>query len=208
MYQSARNLFFILFFFIFEFSFAQSDCFKDCRGRSLKSWKDLSDRGITSTDSALAIDHTIIENLKGCAFPDAELVNYEGGKFTISQLKGNVVFVHLWFTTCATCIAEMPSINKLQEEFKTKNAKFLAISFNDKKTLETFFVKRGTFGSIQTFIDQKILESTFCILNGYPMNLVLDKNGKVIDAWYEENPEVTQQDEFYQKVKKLIGNAL
>jgi hypothetical protein len=85
---------------------------------------------------------------------------------------------------------------------------FLAISFNDKNILKAFAKKHGPFESLQTYIEQKILEEKFCILDGYPLNLVLDKNGNVIDAWYEENPDNTKQDAFYKKVKNLIDKNL
>ena len=85
---------------------------------------------------------------------------------------------------------------------------FLAISFNDKNILNAFLKKHDPFESIQTSIEQKILEEKFCVLDGYPLNLVLDKNGNVIDAWYEENPDSTKQDAFYNKVKRLIDKNL
>jgi thiol-disulfide isomerase/thioredoxin len=196
--------FLFLLLFIHHLAFAQSDCFKSCRGRSISCWESLKARGITSTDSALECDNKIIRDLKGCTFPEVTLNRYEGGSFSISELKGNVVFVHFWFTTCATCIAEMPSITKLSQEYKNQPVKFLAVSFNDKKTVQAFFKKRGSFGSIQTSLDQKPLEAEFCLLSGYPVNMVLDKDGKVIDAWMEENPEADKQEGFYTKVRLLI----
>jgi thiol-disulfide isomerase/thioredoxin len=203
-----KKILLISFFLSCNLIFAQSDCFKNCREQSNVCWEKLKARGITSTDSALKCDITIIRNLKGCSFPEIELNKFEGGTFQIKQLKGNVVFVHFWFTTCATCIAEMPSISKLEQEYKTQNVKFLAISFNNKQTLETFFNKRGAFGSMQTYLDQKTLENEFCLLGGYPMNLVLDKDGKVIDAWTEENPEADKQQAFYNKTKRLLDLGL
>jgi thiol-disulfide isomerase/thioredoxin len=199
-----RNYFIYFLFFFSGFLSAQNECFKNCRGQSNTCWEKLKSRGITSTDSALNCDRVILENLKGCEFPENELNKFEGGKLSIKELKGNVVFVHFWFTTCATCIAEMPSISTLEEEYKNAAVKFLAVSFNDKETLNAFFKKRGSFGSIQTYIDQKTLESEFCLLSGYPMNFILDKNGKVADAWTEENPDPEKQNGFYNKVKALI----
>jgi peroxiredoxin len=187
---------------------AQSDCFSDCRARSNACWESLKARGITSTDSALQCDNTILQNLKGCSFPTLVLNNLNGGTFTIDELKGNVVFVHFWFTSCATCLAEMPSINQLNIDFDKKNVKFLAISFNTPEKIRSFSKKHDGFKSIQTFLDQKQLESKFCVLSGYPMNLVLDKYGNVIEAWVEENPEAKEQDGFYRKVKMLIENTL
>jgi thiol-disulfide isomerase/thioredoxin len=199
-----KKCIFIFLLFLNQLSSAQSECFKNCREQSNLCWEKLKSRGITSTDSALNCDHTIIQNLKGCSFPETELSKFESGKFSIRELKGNVVFVHFWFTSCATCIAEMPSISKLEEEYKTENVKFLAISFNDKEILESFFKKRGQFGSIQTYLDQKTMEKEFCILSGYPMNFILDKEGKVVDGWIEENPDPTKQEDFYKKLKGLI----
>jgi thiol-disulfide isomerase/thioredoxin len=203
-----RKVILFLLFIINQLASAQSECFKNCRGQSNACWEKLKARGITSTDSALNCDHVILQNLKGCKFPETELNKFEGGKFNISDLRNNVIFVHFWFTTCATCIAEMPVITKLSDEFKNDSVKFLAISFNDPKTLETFFQKKGRFGSIHTFLDQKTLENEFCLLSGYPMNLILDKNGKVLDAWTEENPESDKQEDFYKKVKGLIASNL
>ncbi|MCW3084003.1 MAG: hypothetical protein JWP12_1369 [Bacteroidetes bacterium] len=57
-------------------------------------------------------------------------------------------------------------------------------------------------------MDQKTLENTFCLLSGYPMNFILDKNGKVMEVWTEENPEADKQQGFYDKVKSLINSSL
>ena len=187
---------------------AQNQCFKDCKVRALAEWEKLKARGVTSTDSALTINFKILSDLKGCAFPNVELNNLNGNKFTIEELKGNIVFVHFWFTRCATCIAEIPSINRLHTVYENRKVKFLAISFNDANTLNEFSKKQGPFEAIQTSIEQKNLEEKFCVLDGYPLNLVLDKNGNVIDAWYEENPDRLMQEGFYNKVKGLIDKNL
>ena len=188
--------------------YGQSQCFNNCQGRAVVEWEKLKARGITSTDSALTINFKILSDLKGCAFPNIELNKLDDGKFTIEELKGNVIFVHFWFTNCATCIAEIPSINNLHHVYENSKVKFLAISFNEKNILEAFSKKHGPFESIQTFIAKKNLEDTFCVLDGYPLNLVLDKKGNVIDAWYEENPDKTKQEAFYKKVKELIDENL
>ncbi len=195
-------------FLSFSILQAQSQCFKDCKERAVIEWEKLKARGITSTDSALTINYKLLSDLKGCAFPNVELEKLDDGKFKIDELKGNVVFVHFWFTKCATCIAEIPSINQLHKLYENKNVKFLAISFNDKNIIEAFFKKHDAFEGIHTTIEQKKLEDEFCVLDGYPLNLVLDKKGNVIDAWYEENPVQTQQDAFYKKVKELIDGNL
>lgn len=202
-----------LFFFLVFIGFsgpvsAQSDCFSDCKQRSLAAWDALQKRGISSTDSALSCDTKITEDLKGCAFPDVPLNRLGGGTFKIDELKGNVVVVHFWFVSCATCVAEMPSINKLNELYAGQPVKFLAVSFDSPARLDGFFAKGRKMDAIQTYLDQQTLEKTFCILNTYPLNLVLDKDGNVIDAWTEENPEAGRQDAFFAKVKSRVDAGL
>ncbi len=205
--KSKISLLFLFLLTIFKTQ-AQSQCFADCRERAASEWEKLKSKGITSTDSALEINHKILSDLKGCAFPSIQLNRLDDKKFAIKELKGNIVFVHFWFTSCATCIAEIPSINQLHKLYENKKVKFLAVSFNDKNNIKAFSKKHGPFESIQTSIEQKLLEEKFCVIDGYPLNLVLDKNGNVIDAWYEENPDSSKQDAFYTKVKKLIDDNL
>ncbi|MCW3082917.1 MAG: hypothetical protein JWP12_283 [Bacteroidetes bacterium] len=110
-----KNKFLFVLILLLAFTKANSQtCFSDCKQRSLAAWENLQKKGITSTDSALSCDQKITDQLKGCAFPNVQLNKLDGGTFKIEELKGNVVFVHLWFVNCATCIAEMPMINKLR----------------------------------------------------------------------------------------------
>ncbi|WP_324288506.1 TlpA disulfide reductase family protein [Pedobacter sp. SL55] len=42
----------------------------------------------------------------------------DGKIVTLNELKGKVVFLNFWATWCPPCLAEMPSINKLYEQYK------------------------------------------------------------------------------------------
>lgn len=44
-----------------------------------------------------------------------KLRNAEGNEVSLADFKGKPIFINLWATWCPPCIAEMPSINKLQE---------------------------------------------------------------------------------------------
>src|SRR6218665_1678843 len=140
------NLCFLFLLLIIQTAFAQSDCFTACADRAQTQWEQLKARGVTSTDSALLINKAILENLKGCPFPKTKLGNIYGEPLTSDDLKGNVVFVHFWFTSCATCIAEMPAIRQLQTLYAGQPVKFLAVSFNEEEKLLAFFKKYGKDG--------------------------------------------------------------
>ena len=45
--------------------------------------------------------------------PDFTLVDRQGKTWTLSQLKGQVVFINFWATWCPPCREEMPSMQRL-----------------------------------------------------------------------------------------------
>jgi thiol-disulfide isomerase/thioredoxin len=160
--------------------------------------------GLHSMDSMFAADRIFLAGMKGCAFPGEELFNLEGGKFNIGQLKGDLVFVSFWFASCHPCVEEAPEIVRLSQKYAGKKVKFLNITFEQKKTLLDFLTEHKMPGVIQTYQDREVLEKKFCAVFGFPMCMLLDKNGKVIEAWSGGFPA----DEFYKKVNTLISNNL
>jgi len=52
----------------------------------------------------------------------------DGKPLTLAGLKGNVVFLNFWSTTCAPCIAEMPGIERLYDSLKNERVAFLMLA--------------------------------------------------------------------------------
>ncbi len=64
----------------------------------------------------------------GFKAPDFTLKSVDGKEYTLSDLKGKVVFVNLWATWCPPCKEEIPSMVKLYNKLKGGNFEILAIS--------------------------------------------------------------------------------
>ncbi len=54
-------------------------------------------------------------SLQGEAAPAAMFKNPDGGEFNLAKFKGGPVLVNLWASWCAPCIAELPTLQKLEE---------------------------------------------------------------------------------------------
>ena len=186
---------------------AQSECFSDCSERMITEQMSLLNKKVTSVDSLLLVNQRIMRDLKGCQFPKIFLNKLDSGKMNIDTFQGKLVFIHFWFSSCAPCVAEIPSINKLINEYDTKKVVFLAISNDDRKRIVSFLTNKE-FKAIQTYIDQSSMEKYFCIIDGYPMNMLLNKEGKVIDVWSGGSIDITKQDDFYLRVKILLDTNL
>lgn len=66
----------------------------------------------------------------------------DGNLLELSSLKGKVIFINFWATWCPPCIAEMPSIQRLYDEYKEDMA-FIIVSQETKETLHEFIQKKG-----------------------------------------------------------------
>ena len=69
-----------------------------------------------------------------------------GGRLLdVSELEGKTIFINIWATWCAPCVAEMPSINALRSKFKDDpNVHFLMISEDkDFNTAIKWIDKKG-----------------------------------------------------------------
>lgn len=51
----------------------------------------------------------------GVVLPSTPLIDADGATTDLSRYRGKVVLVNLWADWCPPCLAEMPSLNRLQE---------------------------------------------------------------------------------------------
>ena len=118
--------------------------------------------------------------LKGKPLPDFVFKDILGNTYTPEDIKGKVVVINLWFTSCAPCIVEMPELNKLVKEYENNDAVlFLALALDEKgprlnKFLETHVFNYNIVPDSQDYVTKKLQADTF------PTHIVLDKNSNVV----------------------------
>ncbi len=66
----------------------------------------------------------------------------DGNMIELSELKGQVIFINFWATWCPPCIAEMPSIQRLYDDYEDKMA-FILVSQESKGILREFIEQKG-----------------------------------------------------------------
>ena len=92
-------------------------------------------------------------------------------------LKGKVLVINFWFTTCPPCKAERPYLNRIVDDYKSDpNVLFLAVALDPKENLVPY-LKEHEFKYTVIPDGSKIAKSYD--IQGYPTQVIVDKEGKV-----------------------------
>ena len=122
-----------------------------------------------------------LDNLKGCDAIDFNTTNINDKELILSELKGKIIVLNFWFTTCMPCLKEIPELNKLVDKNDADDVVFIGFARDDKDRLLKFFNKFGEFKYI-------IVPESYAIADMYkvvawPQSMVIDRNGKVYKSW-------------------------
>ena len=111
--------------------------------------------------------------------PDFMLKDLDGHVVRLSDYRGKVVVVNIWATWCPRCLAEMPELVKLQEEYKGKGLQVIGVSTAREARSKVVRIRS------ELKINYPLLRDTneFDVLSGrakvLPLTLVVDRNGVV-----------------------------
>lgn len=134
--------------------------------------------------------------------PDFTLVDRKGTTWTLSELKGQVVFVNFWATWCPPCREEMPSMQKLYSMLPKDKFKMLAIlNKDDPKLADTFAKKFGITMPILDDLDNKAGKEYG--LTGVPETYIVDKQGVLREKFI--GPAQWDSPRFVQMLTKYIN---
>jgi peroxiredoxin len=62
--------------------------------------------------------------------PDVTFISIDGQKISSQSLRGKVVMVNFWATSCATCVKEMPQMVETYNKFKGQGLEFVAVAMS------------------------------------------------------------------------------
>lgn len=136
------------------------------------------------------------------AAPQVTFTDLQGNRITSDSLRGKVVMVNFWATSCTTCIHEMPEMVRTYNKYKDQGLEYIGVAMsydppnyvlNYAQTRNLpFKVALDTSGSLaKSFGEVKLTPTTY----------VIDKQGNIIKRYVGE-PEFAQLDALLQKALK------
>jgi len=107
---------------------------------------------------------------------DWQLKGLDGQHFNFSETQNKVVLVSLWATWCPPCIAEMPSLQELSNDYRDK-IDFVFVSSEKQEVLKQFLDKHNY--NLDVFMPTTESPSTFSV-SSIPRTFLIDQNGNIV----------------------------
>lgn len=110
--------------------------------------------------------------------PGFAVVDLNGNKVTLADLRGKVVLLNFWATWCPWCKKEMPEIERFYEAYKDKGVEVVALDVEeDTKTVYDYANGKGFTFLIWLDLDGKVNNAYG--VSAYPTSFFIDREGVI-----------------------------
>ncbi|MBV1775684.1 TlpA family protein disulfide reductase [Burkholderiaceae bacterium DAT-1] len=143
----------------------------------------------------------IFTGAKATPAPQVSYTSIQGEQITQASLKGKVVLVNFWATTCTGCVAEMPKLMATQNKFAERGLKTVAVAMSyDPPTQVAAFAEARKLPFFVALDGDGKLAKQFGDVNLTPTTFLIDKHGNIVQRYIGE-PD-------FAKLEQLITDKL
>ena len=113
--------------------------------------------------------------------PAVDFTTLGGERVAMHDLRGKVVLVNFWATSCATCMKEMPEVVKTYERFAPRGFELLAVAMAyDPPDYVRNYAQQHRLPFKVVLDAQGSIAAAFDNVNLTPTAVLIDKNGRIL----------------------------
>jgi peroxiredoxin len=119
--------------------------------------------------------------------PAVTFLSIKGEKITPESLRGKVVMVNFWATSCTTCVGEMPKMVDTYNKFKAQGLEFVAVamSYDAPNYVMNYAETRQLPFKVALDVSGEAAKA-YGNVNMTPTTFVIDKDGKILKRYLGE----------------------
>jgi thiol-disulfide isomerase/thioredoxin len=105
----------------------------------------------------------------------------DGEPVKLADLKGRVLLVNYWATWCTPCVAEMPSLDRLEASLGGEDFAVVPVSADrgGLKVVEPFYAKAG-LKKLPIYLDPDMKFTRGSGVRGLPTSILIDRGGREV----------------------------
>jgi thiol-disulfide isomerase/thioredoxin len=110
---------------------------------------------------------------------DFTLRDLDGKQVTLSELKGKNVFLNFFATWCRPCKEELPSIQKIEKEYKDKDLLVYLVDLGEDENTVKDFLKKNTY-TLNVLMDINSDAGNLYRTTEIPTSFFINKEGAIV----------------------------
>jgi thiol-disulfide isomerase/thioredoxin len=110
--------------------------------------------------------------------PLLTFLDEEGTKVTLEKFRGKIVVLNLWATWCTPCVAEMPMLDRLQQQLEGVGVVVVALSIDrgGPEVVREFFDEHD-ITHLGVYVDPTMRAQQDLSAIGLPTTIIIDREG-------------------------------
>jgi len=126
----------------------------------------------------------------------ADMKHLDGTTSKVSDRKGKVVLLNMWATWCGPCRAEMPSLVRMQDEYRDRDFEVIGLN-SDDETVEQInkFAADMKLNYTIVWADTSMQSELLKIskFGGIPQSFLIDRNGHLRGVFTGASPSAIKK---------------
>ena len=134
--------------------------------------------------------------------PEVRFAALSGGSFATSDLRGQVVLVNFWATSCETCVQEMPMLVETQRKFAPRGYSTIAVAMSyDHPNLVAAYAQKNALPFRVALDLSGEIAKRFGNVRFTPTTIILDRRGRIVKRYLGE----PDQAELHALIEKTLA---
>jgi peroxiredoxin len=121
---------------------------------------------------------TLIDDDAELEKADFTLKDMHGNKVTLSELRGKIVLINFWATTCVSCHRELPALDLIYTNFQSQGLVVLSITDETAFKVNAFIAPTGYHPPV--LLDPNSKVHALFHVTGAPRTFVFNRQGKLV----------------------------
>ena len=124
--------------------------------------------------------------------PNFSSWDLNGKKVSLADFKGRPMLLTFWATWCTVCREELPALQRIQDRYQSTGFTILAVNYRetDNRRLKQYLDELHV--NLKAVIDPEgTIASAYGVQIGLPVNVLLDRTGKVVQVIVGAVPNAT-----------------
>jgi len=164
-------------------------------GAASRLWLKLAAVGVALAIALFAYRALAVSNTA----PDVSFIKLDGQKVALKDLRGKVVMVNFWATSCTTCVGEMPQMVATYNKYKDQGLDFVAVAMSyDPPNYVVNYAQTRKLPFMVAFDAQDTLAKAFGDVRLTPTTFVIGKDGSILKRYVGE-PQFAELQQLLEK---------